>query len=125
MYNNKAPVNLDLLSIRMPVTAVVSILHRITGLLLFISMPFCLLFFELILSQATTATQFTCLFSLWYVRCLLFLVLWSLVHHLFAGLRFLFLDIDIGVTRNAARGSAWVILVLDSISLLVLGGVFL
>jgi succinate dehydrogenase / fumarate reductase cytochrome b subunit len=125
MYNNKAPVNLDLLSIRMPVTAVVSILHRITGLLLFISMPFCLLFFELILSQATTATQFTYLFSLWYVRCLLFLVLWSLVHHLFAGLRFLFLDIDIGVTRNAARGSAWVILVLDSISLLVLGGVFL
>jgi succinate dehydrogenase / fumarate reductase cytochrome b subunit len=37
------------------------------------------------------------------------IVIWALAHHLFAGVRYLFLDLDLGITRTAARMSAWIV----------------
>lgn len=121
MHHKKAPVNLNLLSIRLPVTAFVSILHRVTGLLLFVSLPFVLLLFESILTDTATTQHSGFLLSQWYMRWLFLIALWSLAHHLFAGIRFLLLDIDIGVMRSTARQTAWVILVLDVLFMLLLG----
>ena len=57
------------------------------------------------------------------VRLILLLILWWFLHHLFAGLRVLLLDVEIGSSLKAARTSAIVVLVLDA--LLLVGGVWL
>jgi succinate dehydrogenase / fumarate reductase cytochrome b subunit len=52
-------------------------------------------------------------------------VLWSLVHHLFAGIRFLLLDIDIGIGRQAATRSAWLVIIAELVSVGLLLGALL
>ena len=122
MHSKQPPVNLNLLSIRFPVTAFVSILHRITGFVLFISLPFCLYLLEHTLTKAVPGQDLTDLFSYLGTKVVLFMVLLSLGHHLFAGIRYLLLDIDIGVLRQSARRSAWMIVFLDGALLVLCAG---
>lgn len=104
-----APVYLNLFRIRFPVGAVTSIAHRISGVLLFAAVPLFIWLFGLSLRDAAgydSAVQF--LRQSW-VRLLLALLSWSLFHHLFAGLRYLLIDLGIGVSLPHARGSAWLV----------------
>ena len=101
------PKYLNLLKIRLPITGIASINHRISGLILFLSIPFSLYLFHLsISSEAGFKEALACLSSPW-VKLALILLLWSFVHHLFAGFRFLLIDQNIGVSLSAARKSAW------------------
>jgi len=122
MQPKQAPVNLNLLSIRQPVTAIVSILHRITGLILFLSLPVLLYFIDLLTANESTAQQAMALYSASLsLRIVFLLVSVSAFHHVLAGVRYLLLDIDIGVTRSSARAMCWAIVVLDIIALPVIG----
>ena len=122
---NQRPVFLNLLMIQMPVTAVVSIGHRISGFVLFLSIPFFVYLLHLSLTGeagfAATGEMMDC----WLVRLPLLLVCWSVAHHLLAGLRFLLLDIDIGIERDAARRSAWITNLAALLLTVVIGGVIL
>jgi succinate dehydrogenase / fumarate reductase cytochrome b subunit len=101
---------LDLAHYRLPVPGVLSILHRISGALMFVLLPLCLWLFDLSLRSEPSYQRLGQLAGSWFVKALLASLAWALVHHLLAGIRHLLLDLDLGVELAAARRSAWVVL---------------
>lgn len=100
------PKFLNLLLIRMPVGALVSIGHRIFGVFLFLSLPLAAFLLDLSLQGQAGFEQATQLLSSPLLRVVQVVLAWSLVHHLLAGLRFLLIDVDVGVEKPTARASA-------------------
>ena len=99
----------DLVRYRLPVPGMLSILHRISGLLMVVALPFVLWLFELSLRSESSWAQLRRGATGWLVRILLVVLAWALVHHTLAGLRYLLLDLDLGVDRVPARRSAWIV----------------
>ncbi len=99
----------DLVRYRLPVPGVLSILHRISGALMFLALPAILLLFDLSLRSELSYQQLRQLAGGWVVKTGLVLLAWALLHHLAAGIRYLLLDLDWGVDREPARRSAWVV----------------
>lgn len=109
-HKAKRPVFLNLLLIRLPLTGIVSISHRLTGLLLVLSLPLLIDWFDRSLRDAAGFEQVRQLMTGLPARLYLLLLLWFLLHHLLAGLRILLIDLDFGVQRHTARASAaWVV----------------
>lgn len=100
------PVYLDLRRIKMPVTAVVSILHRISGVLMFLALPWSIYLLDRSLTSAAGFAEVGAIFDSPVGKIISFALLWSLLHHAAAGVRFLLLDLDIGIQIDAARRSA-------------------
>ena len=120
--NNNRPRYLNLLKIAMPVTAVVSIAHRASGFLLVIAIPFLIYVFQLSVSSAAEFNQLLATLQQPWIKAVLIVLTWSITHHFFAGIRFLLIDIDWGVSRSAARTSAWLIhLIAIAVTLAVAG----
>ena len=110
MHNQRsAPVFLNLLRIRFPVGAVTSIAHRLSGLLLFLSLPVLVYWLDLSLRDPVGYADAREWLDCIWVRLASVVIVWSLVHHLFAGLRFLLIDLGLGVERATARRSAWAV----------------
>lgn len=120
MQNSKRPVFLNLLQIHLPLMGWVSIAHRLTGVLLFLLLPLPLWLWQHSLGSAADFAQVEEWLQALPVRLLLLLMLWWFLHHLFAGIRFLLLDMDVGASIKVARSSAVALLLLDG--LLLLGG---
>ena len=118
-FNKKRPVFLDLLKIDMPATAILSIGHRISGVLLFLSIPFFLYLFDLSLASEAGFDQAMSILNQGFIKVLCVMLLWGLIHHLLAGIRFLLLDIHIGMNKQAASKSAWFVHITEVISLLI------
>ncbi len=110
MRSQVRPVFLELTRIRLPVAGILSIAHRVSGILLFLSIPLQAALLSLVLSGEEGYRQAHALFQMLPVRLALFLFLWALMHHLLAGIRFLFIDLDLGVRAPRYRQSAWVVL---------------
>ena len=105
---NKRPIkNLYLPGIRLPVAGVVSILHRLSGILLVLFLPLCMWFLQRSLAEASEYAQLQAMFNALPARVLLLSFLLITIHHLLAGLRHLLIDIDIGITRRGGRLGAW------------------
>jgi succinate dehydrogenase / fumarate reductase cytochrome b subunit len=117
-----APVFLNLFRIRLPVGAITSIAHRISGLLLFLSFPLLVYWLDLSLRDPAGYQRALDWLQCGWVRLTSVVIVWSLLHHLFAGLRFLLLDSGIGLERPVARRSAWVVNVLALLLLLIYVG---
>ena len=110
----------DLVRYRLPLPGIVSILHRISGALLFV---FLWLVLWLMQASLTDAARFQALYANPLVKLLVFALLWSLLHHLCAGIRFLVLDVSHKSTDlQPARQSAGLVIVV-SLALTVLVGV--
>ena len=109
----------------MPVTAVLSISHRLTGLMLALMIPVSLYFFDLSLQSEEGYKEVLAFFDLIAVKCFLVFIFWCLALHFFAGLRFLIIDFDIGVLKKQARHSAWFVYGLSTLSVLILIGAWL
>lgn len=124
--NIKRPVYLDLLRIRLPVGGLVSILHRVSGVLLVLALPFSLWVLQQSLASAEEYQRITSLLQKFPLRILLFLLILALAHHFLAGIRHLLLDIDIGISRRGGRLGAWMVFATDIIiAVLVAGYLFL
>jgi succinate dehydrogenase / fumarate reductase cytochrome b subunit len=122
--NNKRPKHLDLRKIRQPLPAIVSILHRASGALLFLALPLLLWTLQYSLRSIETYTMLAWMFHHPISKLLMLVVLWAFLHHFCAGLRYLAIDLDIGVELAAARASSkWVLAA--SLLLTVLAGVWL
>ena len=127
--NNKAmqagrrPVFLNLLQIRMPVTAITSILHRASGLLLFLLIPFLILGLQMSLRSADDFNTLLMALDNPMLKVVMFVVIWAGIHHLLAGVRFLLLDIDVGVSRSRARTTAWLVNILAFLLTVIVCGV--
>lgn len=113
------PVFLRLWQIRLPLPGVVSILHRVSGLLLVLAIPFALALFAQALSGPEGFAASAAALGRWEVRLLLLVLVWGLIHHLVAGLRYLLLDLGIGLERLAARRSARLVLIATAVILVV------
>ncbi len=108
--DDRQPVFLDLFRIRFPLSALVSIGHRVSGVMLFLSLPAALYLFGISLQSAAGFAQVREMLAQPEARLLLIPWAWFLTHHLLAGIRHLLLDMEIGVERGAAqRGSLLVI----------------
>ncbi len=110
MEDKKRPVFLDLTRIDMPVMAVLSFAHRVTGVLLFLSIPFVIYLLGLSLSSPQGYETVTSLFDSGLFRLGVLIILWCFSHHFFAGIRYFMLDLDIGVNVINGRRSAWCVL---------------
>lgn len=121
---SRSPVFLDLLKIKLPVTGIVSIAHRISGLLLFLAIPLFLYLLGLSLSSEAGFQQAAAIVRSLPFRFAVFFLIWALLHHLLAGVRFLLIDLDIGVDRQSARASAFTV-ILSGVVIAVLVGVLL
>lgn len=117
------PVFLNLLRIRQPVTAVLSILHRITGILMALLLPGLIYLLGLSLHSADGFAQVGELLAGTFAKSVAVLLSWMLAHHLLAGIRFLLLDFDLGITRAVSRQTAWLTHGGAIISALVMAGV--
>lgn len=103
------PIHLDLLKIRQPVTAVVSILHRISGVLMVLLLPILIYAFDLSLRNVSGFAHLSDMLHSSVAKWLGVFLIWVLSHHLFAGVRFLLLDFHLGITKRSARRSAWLV----------------
>ena len=118
----KRPVYLDITRINMPVGALVSIAHRASGVLLFLAIPAVIYLFDLSLHSAQDFSTVTSMLNSVPGKLSVLVVLWALLHHLFAGIRYLLLDVRVGLTRDAARIGAWIVFGAEALALLLMVG---
>jgi succinate dehydrogenase / fumarate reductase cytochrome b subunit len=85
-------------------------MHRVSGAALFLFIPLLLALFELSLESPQTFLRFKEVFSHWAFKLLLIGLIWAYLHHLFAGIRHLALDLHYGAELPAARATSWVVL---------------
>ncbi|NBC46757.1 MAG: succinate dehydrogenase, cytochrome b556 subunit [Gammaproteobacteria bacterium] len=104
---NSRPVFLDLWRIRLPIPGVVSILHRVSGVLLVLAIPVFAVLFAQALSGPNGFGSAAAIGGSRLGKLVLLVLSWALLHHLLAGLRYLALDIGWGLDRPTARKSAW------------------
>lgn len=116
------PFFLNLIKIRLPLPGVVSIMHRISGVYMFIATPFLLYIFDLSLQGRYGFDQAAEILAHPLVMLCLLVLLWSLVHHLFAGIRFLLIDFEVGIGKQASVRSSWLVIALE---IIVVGAVVL
>jgi len=117
--NKSAPVYLNLIKIKLPLTGLISFLHRVSGVLLFFAIPFVLYLLQLSLQSEASFNKALSLLSHPVAIILQTIVLSALFYHLFAGVRFLLMDIDIGHDKQIAGRSSWLVLGATLISVLV------
>lgn len=120
---HRRPFFLNLLIIRLPVAGYMSILHRVSGAWLVLAIPGLLWLLQHSLASPGGFGAIRDFLHSWPGAAGLCLLLWALLHHLLAGIRYLLLDLDIGIERPAYRHSAWlVILAAPPLALLLTGG---
>ena len=109
------PKNLNLFTIRLPINAVVSILHRASGVGLFLALPLILLAFKASVDSPFSYYLLTLRLDTWYTK----LLFWAFFHHFYAGIRHLLQDIHWMTTLKNARFSSRVVLCLVALSVLI------
>ncbi len=117
---DQRPVYLNLIKIRLPLPGIISFAHRITGVLLFISLPFAVYLLDLSIASEQSFTKVQQILSQPVMLFVQILLLWSLAHHFFAGIRFLLIDAEIGVDKSQARVGSWLVLLAEALTLLVI-----
>jgi succinate dehydrogenase / fumarate reductase cytochrome b subunit len=117
---NKRPVYLNLLKIRLPLTGMVSFAHRITGVILFLSLPFVVYILDLSIESEASFQHAQQILNQPLMMLVQVLLLWSIAHHFFAGIRFLLIDAEIGVEKSQARFGAWLVLLAEAITLVAI-----
>jgi succinate dehydrogenase / fumarate reductase, cytochrome b subunit len=118
----------DALQYRLPLAGLVSILHRASGAMMFVLMPFIIWMFDTSLSSEITYSQFVALFiggvgfvPGWFFKLVVLGLIWAYLHHFIAGVRHLWMDATHSVSKEFGRRSAVVTLVVSLLLTVVLG----
>ena len=119
----------DLPSYRLPVAGVVSILHRLSGVLMFVLMPFIIWMFDTSLSSEYSFARFRAAFNSglwffpgWLIKLVALALIWAYLHHFIAGLRHLWMDVSHkAVSKEFGKTSAVFTLAVSILLTLVLG----
>jgi len=109
----KRPVYLNLVQIRLPLPGFVSILHRVSGALLFVSAVWMLFMLDRSLSSEAGFESVRRYTAFPLVKITLLGLIWAYCHHFCAGIRYLFLDLDKGVDLPTARKTSVAVLVVS------------
>lgn len=118
----------DALGYRLPLAGLVSILHRGSGLVMFFLLPFVIWMFDTSVTSEVSYAQFTSVFKAgagflpgWFVKLVALALIWAYLHHLFAGLRHLWMDATHSVSKEFGRSSAVVTLAASLLLTVALG----
>lgn len=113
---------------RLPAPGMVSIMHRVSGVLMFVLLWFALWLLELSLTSESSFLRLREFAGQWWAKLILLGLIWALLHHLLAGIRYLVLDLHIGIEKEAAVKNALAVfavsLPLTLLAALKLFGVF-
>jgi len=122
--SKQRPKNLNLFTIRFPIPAIISILHRISGIILFLVVPFMLWGLSLSLSSPQDFDDLHLFLSSPFMKLLIWSCLSAFIYHFIAGIRHLLMDVHVGEELKSGRLSAKLTLVI-SIILIILAGIWL
>ncbi len=114
-HQKTRPKNLNLLSVKFPMSAIMSVGHRAAGVLLFLSLPYFIYIFQLSLTNDAGFLQAKGELQSPAVKIFCLISIWALAHHFIAGIRYFLLDIDIGIEKKWAQKSALFVTVLGSV----------
>jgi len=115
------PKHLDLRQIRLPLSGYVSILHRVSGALLFLALPLLLFMLDQSLRSIETYTNLADVLSNPLLKVVLLGLLWAFLHHFCAGLRYLLIDLHLLPTLASARAASKVVLAVSLLLTVILG----
>jgi succinate dehydrogenase / fumarate reductase cytochrome b subunit len=88
---------------RLPLAGIISILHRVSGALMFLLLPFVLYLLDKSLLSEISFEYFKGFTSHWFVKLIILALVWSYLHHFCAGIRHLFMDTHVGLDKDSAR----------------------
>ncbi|MBI3285958.1 MAG: succinate dehydrogenase, cytochrome b556 subunit [Burkholderiales bacterium] len=97
---------IDATGYRLPLAGFVSILHRASGMLMFLLLPFILYLLDKSLTSEVSFSVFKNFTSGGFVKLVILALVWAYLHHFCAGIRHLFMDLHYGLDKDAARKSA-------------------
>ena len=110
----------DLPTYRLPAAGIVSILHRISGLMMFVLLPLIIWMFDNSITSEISFAQLSAAFNVgigfvpgWFMKLVALVLIWAYLHHFIAGLRHLYMDICHAVTKEFGKSSAIVTLTLS------------
>jgi len=111
----------DLPTYRLPIAGIVSILHRISGAIMFLLMPFVIWMFDTSISSEYSFAKFARVFNAgvgvvpgWFFKLVALGIIWSFLHHFVAGIRYLVMDVSHSlVTKEFGRSSAQITLAIS------------
>ena len=116
------PKYYDLNLFNLPLPALVSIFHRITGMVMFLFMiPLALYLLQATLKSESGFNFWSNVLNFPLVKLILLGFVWAFLHHFFAGLRYLLLDLHIGVTKAEARTSSIWVFALGAVATILFG----
>ena len=115
------PKNLNLLTIRLPIPALVSIMHRVSGAFLFLLLPLLLWVLHLSLATDSSYEQAQAVLHHPLVKLICLMVTWAYLHHACAGIRHLALDAHYGLRLNYARATSRAVLIISGLLTLRMG----
>jgi len=118
LYRDR-PKNLDLRTIRLPINALVSILHRLSGCVLFLLIPIILFTLFQTLKSENDFNNLKFILALPKLKIIYFVLLWPFFHHFYAGIRHLAMDIHFATSLVKAIYTGKVVLVLGFVSTLI------
>jgi len=118
----RRPVYLDLVRIRLPLPGIVSILHRISGAVLFLfGIPLILYAVQASLGSPEIYGSYRAMLSHPLAKLVMIGLLWAYLHHFFAGIRYLLIDVHVGDDLAPARQSSVIVLALSLALTLIIG----
>jgi succinate dehydrogenase / fumarate reductase, cytochrome b subunit len=102
---------------RLPPAGIVSILHRVSGALMFLLLPFVIWLFDVSLTSEISYERFTSTFAAglgllpgWFMKLVALALIWAYLHHFIAGVRHLWMDMTHSVSLAQGQMSAWITL---------------
>ena len=118
----------DAMQYRLPVAGVVSILHRVSGAVMFFLLPFVIWLFDVSVTSEISYERFTSAFGAgigfvpgWFVKIVVLGLIWSFLHHAIAGMRHLWMDMTHSVSKAQGHSSAVITLVASAVLTVALG----
>ncbi len=119
--NDKRPVNLDLTTIKFPVTAIASITHRMTGVAIFVAIPVLLWMLDRSLASPESFADLKQLMTSPLAKLVLLAILAAIFYHLVAGIRHLIMDAGMAETLEGGRRGAFATFIVTVVLILLAG----
>lgn len=121
IVNKKRPVNLDLSRLKFPPMAIASILHRISGMAIFLLLPVMLCFLGQSLHSEEAFFQVKTMLGSPYLKGMVWVFSAALIYHVLAGIRHMIMDLGFGESLEVGKRSAIFVIVFSAILAIFLG----
>jgi len=119
--NKKRPINLDITTLHFPVMSITSIMHRLSGILVFFLLPMMLYYLQQSLQSAASFQKLQHLLQQPLHKLILWAFSSALIYHFMAGIRHMIADFGYGEVVTTAKKTAWVLIILTVITTISLG----